>query len=112
MGDDRDSSAGISYRDVIVAATEAGREWCGDVRFELSAPYRPGTAVVMHATARFVPRSVGKRSTRRECAVSAPWPNGQSRTLAGLLLRLVYDLERDLEQQQLEEKRSEQTRFA
>lgn len=112
VGIDRDMQAGISLRDVQVVAAEIGREWSGDVLFQLVLPMRANSSVTFHVSAEFTPRSIGRRSTRRQCRVSRNWPSGECRTLAGLLFRLVHDLGRELELQRPEVGESEQSRFA
>jgi hypothetical protein len=114
MGANRDTSANISLRDVGVLWRELGAQYGGDLTSELVLPVRADSAVHMFVRVWYRPRNLGVRRTRAACCVGAAWPNGQSRTLAGLLFRLTYELGQNLEAQPPVDPTlpAEQTRFA
>lgn len=111
MGSNRDSSAGVSIRDVALAWRSLGRDYGGDVTGELVLPHGSSTGVHIFVRVHYRPRRLGVRTIRSHICVSAAWPNGQSSTLAGLLYRLSFDLGSKLEAAPTADVASEQARL-
>ena len=107
MGNDtRDSSAGISFRDVADLARRVGKEGNGRVHFELHLPVREGHGVVMEVRAAIKRRSERSGEWLDVGGVSGRWPSGASSTFAGLLFRLAYELGAKLDEEQAEAERA------
>jgi hypothetical protein len=100
MGNDnRDTSAGISFRDVADLARQVGAEHDGRVHFEIHLPVRSGHGTLLEVRA-CLSRPAGSPGTWIDCAGSSgKWPNGQSSTFAGLLFRLAYELTAKLDEE-------------
>lgn len=98
MAGNRDTSSGISIRDVAATCHTVGREYGGDIEYHLVLPLRQDTGVLFHVRCVYRGRRLGTRASRADRMLSAAWPNGAASTLAGLFFKLLYDLERELEQ--------------
>jgi len=111
MASNRDASSGISLRDVALVWRDLGRDYGGDISSELVLPVRADSALLLHVRVHYRARRLGVRSVRPDCSVSGAWPNGDSRTLAGLLFRLSFDLGSKLESAPVADVSSEQARL-
>lgn len=111
MGESRDTSARVSFRDVGELSRAIGRQYGGDVSCELVFDVPTTGNVHFFVRAWFRPRSVGVRTVRAQRAVSSPWPTASAATVAGLMFRLVYDLDRELGDAEPVEVASEQVRL-
>lgn len=111
MADKRESPSSVSYRDVADLARQVGRHYGGDITCVLVFDVGPSGNVHFFVRACYEPRAVGVRNVRARSAVSSPWPTASSSTVAGLMFRLVYDLERRLELVEPGEAASEQGRL-
>lgn len=93
----RDTQSGISYRDVAELMQTTGKLHSGRVYCRIDLPVRSGSGVVLDVRAAFLRRDGSSGEWIDIAGVSGRWPSGQSSTLAGLLFRLVYELEAKLE---------------
>lgn len=100
MGNDtRDTSAGISYRDVATLLRQLGKEYNGRAGFNLDLPVRSDHGVHLEVRCYFKRRG-GDPGTWIDCrGVSGRWPSGDSLTFAGLLFRLAYELGAKLDEE-------------
>lgn len=100
MGNDtRDTSAGISFRDVADLGRQVGKEHGGRVHFEIHLPVRSGNGVVLEVRAAIKRPAGGVGAWVDSGGVSGRWPSGASATFAGLLFRLVYELGAKLDEE-------------
>jgi hypothetical protein len=91
--DDDRKQTGPSWWDVSTAQTELRASWGGSCTIEMTAgdaghgkrPYALHIRVTHHA------RSDGKWGA--ETVTSSPWPNIDHKTMPGLLLKLLWDLD-------------------
>lgn len=99
MPQSRDERSGVSYRDVETTLREVQNEHCCNVRFELTTPVTSGTAVLFWVGCVAEPRIVGRKTIRKGAKVSRKWPHVDHQTMAGLMLWLLYELDKSLEAQ-------------
>lgn len=107
MGNDtRDTSAGVSFRDVGNLLRQIGKEHNGRAGYNLDLPVRSDNGI--HLAVRcYFKRRTGGDGTWVDCyGVSGNWPSGSSATFAGLLFRLAYELSAKLEQEEREAERA------
>lgn len=107
MGNDtRDTSSGISFRDVADLARRVGKEHNGRVHFEAHLPVRSDVGVQLDVRACFR-RPSGRFGDWVDCrGHSGRWPSGASATFAGLLFRLAYELSNALDEERAEAERA------
>jgi hypothetical protein len=98
MAGNRDSSAGISLRDVQDCLREIQSAHCCNCTITLSMPVNSGTSVMFWVKVQAEPRIVAKRTLRGPVAVSSRWPHVDHKTLAGLMFSLCHKLDRDLDE--------------
>lgn len=100
MGNDtRDTSAGISFRDVADLFRQIGKEHGGRLHCELHLPVRSGTGVAFEVRVA-IKRPVGGAAQWVDSGgASGRWPSGQSTTFAGLVFRLAYELSAKLDEE-------------
>ena len=89
---------GPTYVDVVAALREVEKTHCCDAYIKLTHPVREDTPVLLWVKVEAVPRIVGRRTIRAPLAVSCRFPHVDCRTIEGLMLRLVYKLDHDLEE--------------
>jgi len=77
---------------------EVQKAHCCNVRIELTTPVNEGTAVLFWVKVEATPRLVGRRTIRAAVAKSHRWPTGEALTVFGLMFRLLYDLDRALDE--------------
>jgi hypothetical protein len=99
MAGNRDSSAGISLRDVEDCMRVIQSAHCCNCTVELSLPVNSGTSVMFWVKMTAMPRIVAKSTIRGPIAVSARWPHVDHKTLAGLMFSLAHKLDRQLDEQ-------------
>lgn len=99
MARERDTSQGISLRDVEELARTIQKQHHCDVELHLSLPQGEDTPVVFWVCAEARPRIIGRMTIRAPIRKQHRWPTGECKTLAGLMFRLLYDLDRALDQQ-------------
>lgn len=109
---ERATPAGVSYFDVATAFAAVGRTHNGLVDCTFSLPVRPVRGVALDVRVRLRRRSGKGDDSWYERGVSGFFPSVQSRTLAGLLLRLAYELDQKLTEESDTTKRATQGRFA
>jgi len=97
MGKPEDAS-GVSYRDVESYLRAVEGEHCCNVKFEMTVPVVTGTAVLFWVTVVATPRIVGRKTIRGPIARQRSWPHVDHRTLAGLMLWLLFDIDKALEE--------------
>jgi hypothetical protein len=88
----------VMYTDVVAALREVEKTHCCDCRIVLTHPTTEGTPVLLWVRVEATPRIVGRRTIRNPASVSHRYPCVDSRTVEGLLLRLVYKLDHDLDE--------------
>lgn len=97
--DNRDTSAGISFRDVADLFRQIGKEHGGRLHCELHLPVRSGTGVAFDVRV-VIKRTVGGTAQWLDCGGSSGrWPSGASTTFAGLIFRLAYELSAKLDEE-------------
>lgn len=94
----RDDHPGPGWADVEQAMREVEKAHCCDLRIDLTHPKGEGTPVVFWVAVEAVPRIVGRRTIRQPVAVSKRFPCVDCKTVEGLVLRLVYKLDHDLDE--------------
>lgn len=85
----------LSYADVSAAARDVGRAHGVSIRITLDLPIREGTGKAFNVRCAAW-RSDKEGEYRDMRGVSAPWPSVDSRTFAGLLYKLVLQLDEAL----------------
>jgi len=94
---DRETTAGVSYKDVEVAMRELMRDYNCNVTFDFCTPVSSGTSVVFWVRIAAEPRWVGKKTVRAVIACQRRWPHVDHKTMAGLMLYLCFELGKSLE---------------
>lgn len=106
MGNDnKDTSAGISFRDVADLFRKVGKEHGGRLHCELHLPVRSGTGVAFEVRVAFKRPARGAAQWIDCCGASGRWPSGESSTFAGLIFRLAYELSAKLDAEKAEAER-------
>jgi len=98
MAQDRETNAGVSYKDVETHMRELMREFNCNVVFTFSTPAASGTSVVFWVRIEAEPRWVGKKTVRGCILRQRRWPHVDHKTMAGLMLYLCHELHKGLEE--------------
>lgn len=109
---ERSALSGVSFFDVATALSAVGKAHHGQVDYTISLPVRQVRGIALDVRVRFRRRSNRGGDYWYERGCSAHFPCVQNRTLAGLLLRLAYELDQKLTEEEQEAKRSAQAGFA
>lgn len=96
---DRDNTAGIALRDVEMMARDIQESHHCDVEMHMTLPTGRDTPVLFWVCAEARPRIVGRMTIRAPIRKQHRWPTGECKTLAGLMYRLLHDLDRTLDEQ-------------
>jgi len=88
----------ITLDDVETLLREVQKAHNCDIKLELTVPVQEGTAVLFWCKVVATPRTVAKRTIRGVVAKSHRWPTGEALTHLGLFFRLLYDLDRALDE--------------
>jgi hypothetical protein len=88
----------ITWREVERLLREVAKAHCCNIFVHLSPPATEGTAVVLWVQVRAEPRLVGRRTIRAPVAKSHRFPTGEAATVEALVFRLLYDLDRTLDE--------------
>lgn len=94
----RDDERLVSWAAVSDLTRQIEGSHCCNVKLELSVPANKGTGVQFWLVAAAEPRIVGRRTIRQPVRVSHRWPTSEAATLAALAFRLLYKLDRDLDE--------------
>jgi hypothetical protein len=103
--------AGVSIFDVRAYFRDIGRNHFGRVSAHITLPVRDVPGVAVDVTVRFMGGVGALGGSTYERGVSGGFPCSQSRTLAGLLLRLALELDQKLTEERDTAKRTRQGRL-
>lgn len=95
----RDERSGVSYRDVEEHLRLIQNEHCCNLRFDFTVPTASGTAVLFWVGLTAEPRIVGRKTIRSSMKVARRWPHVDHQTMAGLMLWLLFELGKKLDEQ-------------
>jgi len=97
MAEQRESLAGVSFKDVDVMVRDLQNTYNCNIHFTTTTPAASGTSVLFWLKIEATPRWVGKKTVRGAIACQRRWPHVDHKTWAGLMLHLCYELSEALE---------------
>jgi len=109
---ERITSSGISFYDCSDYIRRIRSTYSGSCEVLLYVPMRSDSRYALDVRVRFIRESSGGDGARYERGVSGAFPSVRARTMAGLVLQLLMELDNKLEEERGEAERRTRRSFA